>query len=117
MNSRPNIPIYAPRIRLLLPIPKTNIQNRRAVLVRSQQPTAVRAGVVEVDVLVPGGDEQAQGSGRELDRGDGVGRGGGELELRWGCFVSLNVFKGTEGVGEGDVRVVIFGSGGELSGD
>jgi hypothetical protein len=93
MNSRPNIPIYTPRIRLLLPIPKTNIQNRRAVLVRLQQPTAVRAGVVEVDVLVPGGDEQAQGSGRELDRGDGVGGGGGELELRWGCFVSLNVLK------------------------
>ena len=48
------------------------------------QELAARArGVVEVDVLVPGGHEEPEGSGRELDGGDGVGRGVRELVLCW----------------------------------
>ena len=38
-------------------------------------------GFLTVDVLVPGGDEEPEGRGRELDGGDGVGRGVRELVL------------------------------------
>lgn len=38
-------------------------------------------GVVQINALVPGCDQQARPRGRELQRGDGVSRGLGELDL------------------------------------
>lgn len=48
--------------------------------------------LVEVDVLVPGGDEEAVGGvGGEDEGGDGVGGGLGEFKLCC-CFITLLIY-------------------------
>ena len=47
-------------------------------------------GVVQVDVLVPGGYEEPEGGGRELDGRDGVGRRVQELVL---CCEAVSIFE------------------------
>ena len=59
-------------------------------------------------MLVPGGDEEPEGGGRELDGGDGVGWGVRELVL---CWEAVN-FEDTEYGKIGDaLRVDIFNGG------
>lgn len=97
-NSPPNIPIQTPRIRIPLPLAKTNVQNRRPMLIRLQQSSSSTAlrHIIQINILIPRCDEQAQRRrGCELDRGDGVGGRCGELELgfcgggEWGVSVGV----------------------------
>ena len=60
-----------------------------------QLAAAAARGVVQVDVLVPGGDEEPEGGGRELDGGDGVGRGVRELVL---CCEGWSTFEVSQSV-------------------
>ena len=88
-----NIPIQPRGICLLVIFAETRIQDRRSVIEPVEQLAARVRGVVQVDVLVPGGDEEPERGGRELDGGDGVGRGVRELILCWKAvnFEDLNM--------------------------
>ena len=60
-----------------------------------QLAAAAARGVVQVDVLVPGGDEEPEGGGRELDGGNGVGRGVREFVL---CCEGWSTFEVPQGM-------------------
>ena len=56
------------------------------MLVRSEQATSSFSRVVKIDTLVPRCYKEPEGSGRELEGGDGIGGWGCELDLSCGTF-------------------------------
>jgi len=86
----PYFPVQSACESLLVILAKADVEDWRAVLELLQQLAAgLGVGVVEVDIAVPGRDEEPCGrGGRELDRRYGFGGVLREFELAWDTRVS-----------------------------